>query len=368
LSANQRLTLLLCGDVMTGRGVDQALRCSCPPRLYEPFVTSALDYVALAERANGPIPRPLEYGYVWGEARAVLEREQPDARIINLETSVTTSDDPDPKGINYRMHPGNVAVLAGLDCCVLANNHVLDWGRAGLVETLETLKRAGIAVAGAGRDLRAAQAPAVLEGGGGSRVLVFAFGATDSGIPDDWAATATTAGIHLLPDFSGKTAERIARLVRMTKRPGDIAVASVHWGPNWGFDIPAAHRRFAHALIDRAEIDAVHGHSSHHPKAIEVYRDRPILYGCGDLLDDYEGIPGHEEFRDDLVLMYFVSFELPAGRLVRLKLTPLQIRNLRLNRPSASDRSWLRDTLGRECRRFRHRIVVADDAFMVEWG
>jgi poly-gamma-glutamate capsule biosynthesis protein CapA/YwtB (metallophosphatase superfamily) len=370
VSGSRRLTLLLSGDVMTGRGVDQVLPHSCPPRLYEAAVTSALDYVALAERANGPIRRPVGYAYVWGDALAVLEEERPEARIVNLETSITTSDEPDPKGINYRMHPGNAAVLtaAKVDCCALANNHVLDWGRAGLAETLETLARAGIRPAGAGPDLRAAQAPAVLTVEAGGRVLVFAFGATDAGIPDDWGAGAARAGVHLLPNFSRRTVDHIGGLVRATKRPGDVAVASVHWGGNWGYDIPAAHRRFAHGLIERAGVDAVHGHSSHHPKAIEIYRERPILYGCGDLLNDYEGIPGKEEFRADLVLLYFLTFEVPPGRLVRLELRPLHIRNFRLNQPSASDRAWLRGRLDRECRRFRHRVVAAADAYAVEWG
>jgi len=366
--AHGQLTLFLCGDVMTGRGLDQVFPRACPPGLYEPFVCSALHYVALAEQANGPIPRPVDHAYVWGEAREVLEREQPDVRLINLETSITTSEDADPKGINYRMHSGNVPVLtiARIDCCVLANNHVLDWGRAGLVETLETFAQAGIRVAGAGRDLRAAEEPAVLEAGSGSRVLVFAFGATDSGIPSDWAADTATAGVHLLPDFSGKTVERIARLVLLTKRHGDLAVASIHWGANWGFDIPATHRRFAHALIDQARIDVVHGHSSHHPKAIEVYRDRLILYGCGDFLNDYEGIRDHDEFRDDLVLMYFVTLDVPTGRLVQLKMTPLQIRNFRLKHPAAAARAWLRDTLDRECRRFGHHIRLDNRALRIE--
>jgi len=369
VTTREQLTLFLCGDVMTGRGVDQILPHSCSPCLHEPFVSSALQYVALAEQANGPIPRSGDYAYIWGAAREVLDRERPDTRIINLETSITTSEDADPKGINYRMHPGNVPVLAAarIDCCVLANNHVLDWGRAGLVETLETLAQAGIRAAGAGRDLRAAQAPAVLEVGNGNRVLVFAFGATDSGIPPDWAADAARAGVHLLPDRSGTAVEGIARLVLAMKRPGDVAVASVHWGSNWGFEIPPAHRRLAHALIDRAGIDVVHGHSSHHPKAIEVYRDRPILYGCGDFLNDYEGITGYEEFRDDLVLMYFATVDLSTGHLVRLTLTPLQIRNFRLQHPSVPDRAWLRDTLDRECRRFGSRIALSDDAWTIEW-
>jgi len=368
MSEEVLLTLFLCGDVMTGRGVDQILPRSCHPRLYEPGAASALDYVALAERANGPIPRAVDYNYVWGEARAVLARVRPDASIVNLETSITTSEEAAPKGINYRMHPGNVPVLraAGIDCCVLANNHVLDWSEAGLIETLDALAAAGIRSAGAGRNLPAASAPALLPVRGDGRVLVFAFGAPDSGIPRAWAAEPAKSGVHLLPDFSPATVERVAALVQGSRRRGDIAVASVHWGANWGFQVPEDHQRFAHALIDRAGIDVVHGHSSHHPKAIEVYRGRPILYGCGELLDDYEGIRGYEEYRGDLVLMYFLTLNGATGQLARLSMTPLQVRNFRLVPPSAPDRAWLRQTLERECRRFGHAVTLEDDAFALE--
>jgi poly-gamma-glutamate capsule biosynthesis protein CapA/YwtB (metallophosphatase superfamily) len=370
MPSGERLTLFLCGDVMTGRGVDQILARPSSPSLHEPHVRSALEYVELAERANGPIPRPVDHAYVWGAALEVLDRERPDVRVANLETSITTSNDPYSKGINYRMHPANAPVLGvpRIDCCTLANNHVLDWGWAGLVETLEVLARAGIRTAGAGRDLRAAQALAVLEAGEGKRVLVFAFGATDSGIPREWAAGPARPGVHLLPDFSDSTVERIARMVLAVKRPGDVCVASVHWGGNWGFAIPPAHRRFAHGLIDRAGIDVVHGHSSHHPKAVEVYRDRPILYGCGDFLNDYEGIPCRDNFRHDQVLMYFVTIDGSTGHLVRLRMTPMEIRKFRLQQPSPSGCAWLRETLDRECRAFNSRIALGDDGWTLEWS
>jgi poly-gamma-glutamate capsule biosynthesis protein CapA/YwtB (metallophosphatase superfamily) len=369
MSSGERLTLFLCGDVMTGRGVDQILARPSSPSLHEPFVRSALEYVELAEQASGPIPRAVDHAYVWGDALEVLNRERPDVRIANLETSITTSNDPYPKGINYRMHPANAPLLGvpRIDCCALANNHVLDWGRAGLVETLEVLPRTDIRTAGAGRDLGDAQAPSVLEAGKGSRVLVFAFGATDSGIPCEWAAEPARPGVHLLPDFSESTVERIVRMGLAIKRPGDMSVASVHWGGNWGFAIPPAHRRFAHALIDRAGIDVIHGHSSHHPRAIEVYRDRLILYGCGDLLNDYEGIPCRDRFRHDLVLMYFVTLDRFTGHLVRLRMTPLQIRKFRLQHPPRSDCIWLKDTLDRECRALDSRIALGDDAWTLEW-
>lgn len=357
------VTLLLSGDVMTGRGIDQVLPHSCAPHLYERVVTSALEYVALAEHVNGPIPRPVGYDYVWGAALDVLARVRPDARIVNLETSVTTSEDAFPKRINYRMHPANIALLtaAGIDCCVLANNHVLDWGVGGLHETLDTIAAAGMQVVGAGRDLAAARAAGGLRVSDDVRVLVFGFGARDSGIPAVWAAGPARSGVHLLTDFSDDVVDDIARAVTAEKRPGDLAVASIHWGENWGYEIPPEHRRFAHALIDRAGIDAVHGHSSHHARAIEVYCDRPILYGCGDLITDYEGIRAYHEFRNDLVLMYLPAFDARTHRLVRFQLAPLRLRRFQLVRPAAADCAWLRNTLTRECRRFGHRITTSGE-------
>ncbi|MDX1431993.1 MAG: CapA family protein [Gammaproteobacteria bacterium] len=355
--------LLLCGDVMLGRGIDQILPHPGKPRLHEPYVTSAATYVDLAERANGPIPRRADPAYVWGDALEVLRRESPDLRIINLETSITDSEQPAAKSIHYKMSPDNVPCLtaAGVDCCVLANNHVLDWERAGLLETLEALDRAGIAVAGAGRGLAEARAPAVLRLPHGGRALVFAFGETGSGIPRSWAAGDGVPGINLLPDLSERSARRVADLVRAAKRPGDIAVASIHWGGNWGYRIPAAHAAFAHHLIDLAGIDLVHGHSSHHPKAIEIHRDRLVLYGCGDFLNDYEGIHGHEAYRGELVLMYLPALEPDSGRLVELRLTPFRIRRFRLVRATPADTAWLREMLARESAPFSTRVDAEAD-------
>lgn len=133
-----------------GRGIDQILPHPSPPLIYERCVQSAIDYVQLAEKVNGQIPRKVDYDYIWGEALEEFRKEKPDVRIINLETSITKSENYDPKGINYRMNPHNCKVLttARIDVAELANNHVLDWGIEGLVETLATLKKLNIKPAG----------------------------------------------------------------------------------------------------------------------------------------------------------------------------------------------------------------------------
>jgi poly-gamma-glutamate capsule biosynthesis protein CapA/YwtB (metallophosphatase superfamily) len=246
---------------------------------------------------------------------------------------------------------------------------VLDWGQAGLLETLSTLDQAGLKRVGAGRDLDEASAPAVLPVAGQARVLVFAFGSVTSGIARDWAATERRPGVNLLPDLSARTVDLVAERVHAAMRPGDIVVASIHWGSNWGYDVPEAQTAFAHGLIDEAGVDVVYGHSSHHAKAIEVYRERPILYGCGDFLDDYEGIRGYEMFRDDLVLMYFLTLRASGAALTRLTMVPLQIRNFRLHRASPADAAWLRDTLTREGKRFGTRVRLEEDnALTLVWG
>ncbi len=362
------MKLFLCGDVMTGRGIDQILPHPCDPALHEPYVGSALEYVRLAEAASGPIPRPVSWEYVWGEALRVFERQRPDARVVNLETSLTADGRAEPKGINYRMHPENVPVLQalGIGCAVLANNHAADWGRPGLLDTLDALSRAGIAAAGAGRDLASARRPAVLPAPGG-RVLVFACGGHDCGIPPEWAAGPATPGVHALPLPLERSIDYVADWVSAEKRSGDVAVLSIHWGGNWGFGVPDRHREFAHAVIDRAGVDLVHGHSSHHPKGIEVYRDRLVLYGCGEFLDDYEGIGGREAYRPDLVLAYFPSLEPATGRLTALEMAPLQIRRFRLATPSPTDRQLMQRSLDYDCRAFGHRIAARGESLVLEW-
>jgi len=361
------LRIFLCGDVMTGRGVDQVLPHPGDPQLYERYMDSALGYVALAERANGPIHRPVDPAYVWGEALGEWERRAPLFKILNLETSVTVSDDFEPKGVNYRMNPQNAASLAAAspDCCVLANNHVLDWGADGLAETLDVLQHLRIPAVGAGRSAAEAEAAAILDARPGARIIVAASCTETSGVPDRWAAGPARPGVNLI-EAGAAAVERLARTLETLRRPGDVVVASIHWGPNWGYEVPAAHRRFAHALIERADVSIVHGHSSHHPMAIEVHEGRLILYGCGDFLNDYEGISGYEAFRSDLALMYFAEVE-RDGALARLEMVPLQIRKMRLSRPASSDLEWLQQRLDHECRRFGGRIGRTAEGFALSW-
>jgi poly-gamma-glutamate capsule biosynthesis protein CapA/YwtB (metallophosphatase superfamily) len=356
--ADGLVTLFVCGDVMLGRGVDQILPHPGDPELRERSARDARAYVRLAERANGPIPRPASFSWPWGDALAVLDEVAPDVRVINLETTVTRSADFAPgKAVCYRMSPDNLPAVTAPhpDVCVLANNHVLDFGRTGLAETLDALAAAGLPAVGAGPDAAHAWQPAAVPVPGGGRAVIFACGAASSGIPPHWASTGTRPGVAFLPGLSDAAADDLISQIQAVRQPGDVLVASIHWGSNWGYDVPDDEVRFAHRLIDGG-VDVIHGHSSHHPRPVEVYRGRLVLYGCGDAINDYEGIGGHERFRADLRLLYLASVMAGTGTLAALRMVPMQARNMRLRHASTADSRWMRAALERISRRFGARI------------
>lgn len=344
------MKIMLAGDVMLGRGIDQIQPFPAPPEIHEGYASSALDYVELAERSNGPIPRRVPPAYIWGDALDEIETLAPDLRVVNLETAVTLSEHYLPKGINYRMNPANLPCLsvARIDCCVLANNHVLDWGPEGLADTLDALERSGIGTAGAGLGLEEAAKPAILSPKGKGRLVLHAVACPTSGVPAEWAARAEHPGVHFVTGRLDASASRLAERIAQDRGPGDIVAVSIHWGSNWGYKVSKEDRDFAHFLIDEAGADIVHGHSSHHPRGVEIYRNRTILYGCGDLINDYEGIAGQEAYRPNLVLIHLLSLQ-PDGSLAGLEMLPYQLRRFRLNRAGGEDRKWLAEVLGREC-------------------
>jgi poly-gamma-glutamate capsule biosynthesis protein CapA/YwtB (metallophosphatase superfamily) len=365
--ARKLVTLFLCGDVMLGRGVDQVLPHPGDPQLRERSVDDARAYVRLAERAHGPIPVSADFSWPWGDALAVLDHVAPDVRVINLETSVTRSASFAPgKPVHYRMSPDNVPAVsvARPDACVLANNHVLDFGHTGLLETLDVLASAGLAGIGAGRDITQARQPAAVPMPGGGRAVIVACGAASSGIPSRWAATATRPGVDFLPSLSDAAASGLITRVRAARQRGDVVVVSLHWGPNWGHAVDNDQVRFARRLIDGGA-DLIYGHSSHHPRPVEVYRGRLVLYGCGDAINDYEGISGHEQFRSDLRLLYFASLEADTGALAALRMVPMQARKMRLRHASTADTQWMQAMLERISRPFGSRISHQPDGTLI---
>ncbi|KRE79369.1 CapA family protein [Arthrobacter sp. Soil763] len=268
------------GDVMLGRLVNDRLRTADP-------------------------------AYSWGDTLPILRRA--DLRIANLECVLADGGAPEPgKVFTFRSDLKNVHALAtaGIDAVSLANNHVLDYGANAFREMMPALDAAGILHAGAGEDLAAAQRPAVLRAGG-TAVGFVAF--TDN--EPDWDAAARSPGVHYVPVAGpGDRAERLLELVRETSSGVQLLIVSAHWGGNWGSEPLPEHRALARRLVD-AGADVVFGHSPHIVRGVEFYRDRPVIYGAGDFIDDYAVDPVE---RNDRSFIFLLEADDGVPQLLRL--------------------------------------------------
>ena len=118
-----------------------------------------------------------------------------------------------------------------------------------------------------------------------------------------------------------------------------------------------------------AAVTVVRGHCSHHPRPFEVYRGRLIVYGCGDLINGYEGIDGNEPSRADLSLMYFVTLQPIAGEFLGLRMAPMRMPRFRLHRTGDDDVQWPARVLDREMK-FGFGTLIragADQWLHAEW-
>jgi poly-gamma-glutamate capsule biosynthesis protein CapA/YwtB (metallophosphatase superfamily) len=239
--------MFFCGDVMLGRGIDRILPHPGDPRLQEMYVRDARHYVELAEQANGAISRPVDYSWPGGEALEVLVEQAPDVRVVNLETSITRGGVFIPgKAVHYRMSPDNMACLVAArpDVCVLANNHLLDFGRQGLAATLEALSKARLRSAGAGRDAVTAERPAMVPVGMDGRVLVFSYAMPSSGAPLPWAATPERPGIALVRDPLLAESDRIPVACVAAASASGLSFSLVQWlSPTYCLGLPFARDR-----------------------------------------------------------------------------------------------------------------------------
>ena len=348
---------------MTGRGIDQILPRRGDPTLRESVVSDARTYVRLAEQTNGPIPTPVEFAWPWGEALALLDEVHPDVRVINLETSITTSSEFAPrKAVHYRMHPDNIGCVTTIrpDVCALANNHILDFGYQGLADTLRVLAGAEIRCAGAGLGVGEADRPAIVGCPGAGPCGDLVGRRRNERHPlrvggDRQPGRRGTTFRFVRPHRHGSRGPRIGREAAGRHRAGVGAL-----GFELGYEVDDGQIRFAHRLIDEG-VDVVHGHSSHHPRPIEVYREKLILYGCGDTVDDYEGIGTYEAFRHELRLLYFASIERSSGHLTALRMMPMRMRRMRLEYVPDEDAEWLRAAVERMSSRFETKVRGAAD-------
>jgi poly-gamma-glutamate capsule biosynthesis protein CapA/YwtB (metallophosphatase superfamily) len=294
----EKFLLGLAGDVMIGRGVDQAI----------------------AQKG---------YDYPWGDVLPLLRST--DMNLANLETALTYSNTPVPKTFNFKASPDKVQTLnrARITAVSLANNHVLDFEEGGLLETLRTLKAAGIHYAGAGTNETEAARPALITRNGFSLGLL-SFTDNEPG----WKAGPYTSGTNYINVEDSRDRQRVLNAVELLRPAVDLVVVSLHWGPNMREEPPAHFITFAHQLVEGGA-DIIHGHSAHLFQGIEIYRHKLILYDTGDFVDDYMV---HPAVRNDLSFLFLV--ELVGNHLERLRLVPVRIANNCVNKATGPDARW----------------------------
>ncbi|HSA54966.1 MAG TPA: CapA family protein [Gemmatimonadaceae bacterium] len=304
------------------------------PASHRPVMLGFAGDVMLGRLVND-IVRENGWAYPWGDLPPMLQTL--DAFFINLECALTRRVEKWRNGyvrpFHFRADPEAVEALrAGrVDFAGIANNHIGDFGLDGLLDTIATLDRARIAHAGAGRDLGAARAAAVVPVHG-LRVAVVAF----ADYPDTWAAGESTPGLNFTPvSVADEHFAPVADAIARARHGADLVVLSMHWGPNMREHPPEAFRHFAHRVID-AGVTIFWGHSAHILQGIEFRNHGVILYDTGDFIDDYAVDP---ELRNDLGALFVVR-ALPHA-VAELSLVPVHIDHMRVNRATGADRTWV---------------------------
>ncbi len=326
--ASANATLALTGDVMLGRLVNEAMKLQ-------------------------------GFAYPWGDTLPLLRRA--DRLLINLECTLTAHTEPwrgDPyKPFFFRAEPAAVATLslARVSFASLANNHSLDFDVPGMLETIAVLDGAGIAHAGAGRNLAEARAPAWLSAGG-LRIAVLAF----ADHPLAWAATPRSPGINYTPvSLDAEDFAPVVEAIAAVRAQADVVVFSIHWGPNMRAR-PAPHfRAFARRVIE-AGVDVFWGHSAHVVQGIEFHQGKPILYDTGDFVDDYAV---DRDLRNDRSALFLLR--VAPRQVLELELVPVQIGEMQVNLARGREREWFLRRLGELCAEFGTALTPTDDGLRV---
>ena len=297
--------------------------------------------------------------YPWGNILPILEKA--DLRLCNLECVLSDKGLPvmhPPKMFHFRSDEKNVeTVLKGhIDIVSLANNHVLDYGKASCREMMQLLDRKGIRHAGAGVNRSFACTPAFFT----HKTNRVAFLACTDNEPH-WAATDSEVGVYYVPiDVKDERAKSLFMQVHALHETGALVIVSLHWGPNWGYLPPLEHPPFAHALID-AGADIVFGHSGHVFRGIEIYKHRPILYCAGDFIDDYAI---DEVERNDESFLFIV--ETRKEKIERILLYPTLIQQFQAVHAFTERREAILSQMKLLSLAFGTKMTIQDGVGMIE--
>ena len=298
------MQILFAGDVMLGRLVNKVL-------------------------ANA------QFTYVWGDTIDIIKRA--DFSLINLECPVSSKGkewNKTFKVFHFRANLDAIQVLnsASIDYVSLANNHILDYDIEALLDTLDILDKNNISHSGAGRNLKEAMKPAIIEkklkpkpsnnhdsyynvdneevnnNDSKNTIRIGLISLTDN--EPDWEAKYDQAGINYIPTAldPDRYYYRLQNYIENAKKQSDLVIVSSHVGPHFRETPSMKYVNFAHKIIDFGA-DIYWGHSNHMPQGIEIYKhndnNKIILYDCGDFIDDYAI---DSNYRNDLSFIFLLHF------------------------------------------------------------
>jgi len=269
-------TLFAGGDIMLDRGVYETLAVKGKGADF-PFDGGTAEITGRCKDCS-PLGWDTPYSRRTGNAGAVRDLvERADIAIANFENPAPDNPSFHRSGTVFSADPRLIDGLAnaGIDYVSLANNHIRDAGGAGLLQTIKNVKKRGIEVSGAGKNLAAARTPAVLEAAG-TTVAILGYDT----IAGSYHATATKIGSAPL------TAAIVRADVKAARRAGaDVVIVFPHWGTEYDPTPFANQKRLARMAID-AGADMVIGNHAHWAAAMEIYEGKPIWYALGNFVFD----------------------------------------------------------------------------------
>ena len=199
-----------------------------------------------------------------------------DIMCINNEFTFTTRGTPlSGKAYTFRANPERVSLLKemGVDVALLANNHVYDYGKESLLDTLDTLEGAGIGYFGAGRNIKEAMKPYYVEIDG----ITIAFVAASRAEKNLKTPQATENEPGILRCYEP---DLFVEVIKEADANADIVLACVHWGTEYSTVLEEAQLTTGKLYLD-AGADAIIGSHSHCLQGIEFYNGKPIIYSLG---------------------------------------------------------------------------------------
>jgi poly-gamma-glutamate capsule biosynthesis protein CapA/YwtB (metallophosphatase superfamily) len=293
------------------------------------------------------------YLHPWGNILSLLKNT--DFNLINLEAALTNSNKKVDKTFNFKASPDKIKILTEAEITVvnIANNHILDFSEDGLIETIETLKKAGIKYVGAGMNNKEATKPVILR----VKDKIFGIlGLTDN--EPEWEAGTSSCGVSYIDISKENDRNQVLMATEKLRQKADIVIVSIHWGPNMNVEPEQNFIDFAHALIDHGA-DIIHGHSAHNFQGIEVYKQKLILYDTGDFIDDYAVDP---YFKNDH--SFFFKIKITESKIEKLILVPVLISNKQVNIATTEDRDWSLKRMQKLSAKFGTKINDNGEVFL----